>query len=66
MVLVLVGWFAVHYPSILVKDGVALTFSSVAAGEATLRQLTIALVVGALLIFPSLFFLFRIFKRETF
>jgi len=39
-----------------------LSFYEVAAPPATLRQLVIALLVGSLFIFPSLFYLFRIFK----
>ncbi|MDH5575149.1 MAG: cytochrome d ubiquinol oxidase subunit II [Nitrospirota bacterium] len=42
-----------------------LTVFNAAAPEITLRFITVALVVGATLLFPSLFYLFRIFKGGT-
>jgi cytochrome bd ubiquinol oxidase subunit II len=38
------------------------TVFNAAAPETTLRLLTYALVAGATVLFPSLFFLFRVFK----
>jgi cytochrome bd-type quinol oxidase subunit 2 len=58
---VLIGWGIGQYPY-LVAPG--LTIRSAAAPEATLRPLAWALAAGALVLFPSLFFLLRVFKRR--
>lgn len=61
--LVLVGWSLAHYPRIIVPD---VTIFNSAAPIATLRLLVIALVVGSVILFPSLAFLFAVFKgKET-
>ncbi|MBA3961415.1 MAG: cytochrome d ubiquinol oxidase subunit II [Chthoniobacterales bacterium] len=57
--LVLGGWSLAHYPHLIMPD---LTLHDTAAPAATLRLLLIALCAGAVLLLPSLFFLFRIFK----
>lgn len=66
---VILGWYAVQYPAILLiqtEGGYdAVTFTEAAAPEATLRILLGALIVGSLLIFPSLAYLFKVFKWET-
>lgn len=59
--LVLCGWALAQYPY-LISPGV--TIRSAAAPAATLRPLLIALGVGALVLFPSMFWLFRVFKRR--
>jgi cytochrome d ubiquinol oxidase subunit II len=41
-----------------------ITVETAQAPEATLRLLILALAAGALLLFPSLFFLFRLFKGD--
>ncbi|MDB5050826.1 MAG: cytochrome bd ubiquinol oxidase subunit [Fibrobacteres bacterium] len=63
--LILGAWFVVQFP-ILVKmgNGRDLTFFNAHAPEATLDQLGIALIVGAVLILPALFFLLRVFKSS--
>ncbi len=64
--LVLLGWYAVQYPvAVRLADG-AITFPAAAAPEATLRALLGALLVGSLVIFPGLAYLFRVFKWGTF
>ncbi|MDP0491375.1 MAG: cytochrome d ubiquinol oxidase subunit II [Verrucomicrobiota bacterium JB023] len=62
VVLILFGWWIIYRPNAIITTEGALTFYDAAAPEATLRQLLIALVVGSLLIFPSLIFLLRVFK----
>jgi len=57
--LILWGWAAAQYPY-LVPPG--LTLSNAAAPPATLRLLLIALVAGALVLFPSFYYLYRVFK----
>jgi len=61
--LIMLGWAAAQVPILIhMKDGKHLTLYNAVAPEATLYYLTIALVVGSLLIFPSIYYLFRIFK----
>jgi len=62
--LVLAGWFRLQFPVILNSPEGPLTIYSAAAPESTLRYLLYALVGGSVLIFPSLFYLLRIFKVE--
>lgn len=56
---ILGGWSLAQYPHLIVPD---VTLQNSAAPEATLQLLLIALCAGAVLLLPSLFFLFRIFK----
>jgi cytochrome d ubiquinol oxidase subunit II len=58
--LILLGWAFAQYPHLVEP---AITISSAAAPRATLQLLLGALVLGALLLFPSYYYLFRIFKR---
>ena len=57
--LILWGWAAVQYPFLVPTD---LTIENSAAPAATLRLVLGALVVGLLLLVPSLVYLFRVFK----
>ncbi len=57
--LILWGWALSQYPYILPPD---LSIASAAAPTATLRLLLAALVAGAVLLLPSLYYLFRVFK----
>ncbi len=62
--LIMAGWALAQIPVILYKsDGYHFTLHNSAAGESTLYQLTIALIIGSCLIFPGIFYLFRVFKR---
>jgi cytochrome bd ubiquinol oxidase subunit II len=60
--LILWGWALAQFPFIVEPD---ITISSAAAPRATLRLLLIALCIGALLLFPSFYYLFRVFKGKT-
>jgi cytochrome bd ubiquinol oxidase subunit II len=62
VVLILIGWYVLYAPNAVIMATGPLSFYEVAAPPATLRQLVIALLVGSLFIFPSLLYLFRIFK----
>ncbi|WP_438482428.1 cytochrome d ubiquinol oxidase subunit II [Oleiharenicola lentus] len=62
--LILAGWYLLYAPNALVTVQGPLSFYREAAPDATLRQLVIALLVGSVFIFPSLFFLFRVFKSK--
>ena len=58
---ILIGWSLAQYPRLITPD---ITIFNAAAPEVTLRLLTYALVAGAIVLFPSLFFLFRVFKGK--
>jgi cytochrome d ubiquinol oxidase subunit II len=55
------GWAAGHYPRLVAPD---VTIRSAAAPDATLRPLLIALVAGGFVLFPSMFWLLRVFKHR--
>ena len=52
-----------HIPYLVVPD---LTVSDAAASGPTLELLLWSLAIGGLLLFPSLYYLYRIFKAHTF
>jgi len=58
--LVLWGWAWSQYPYIVPPD---LTMEAAAAPVETLRLVLGALIIGALVLVPSLVYLFRVFKR---
>ncbi len=63
VIFILGGWSLAQYPHLIAPE---VTLQNSAAPEVTLRLLLIALCAGAVLLLPSLFFLFRIFKgRES-
>ncbi len=57
--LILVGWSLAQYPNLITPD---VTVASARAPDATLRLLVGALAAGAVVLLPSLYFLFRLFK----
>jgi cytochrome d ubiquinol oxidase subunit II len=57
--MILLGWAFAQFPNIVEPD---ITISSAAAPPVTLELLSGALVLGAIVLFPSYFYLFRIFK----
>jgi len=57
--LILWGWALSQRPNILPPD---LTVAAAAAPPATLRLALAALVLGAVVLLPSLYYLFRVFK----
>ena len=58
---ILVGWGLAQFPHLVTPD---VTIQSAAAPESTLKPLLIALGAGAVVLFPSLFYLFQIFKGQ--
>jgi len=60
--LILVGWSLAQYPHLIVPD---VTVSNAHAPEITLRLLVLALGAGAIVLLPSLAFLFHLFKGNT-
>ena len=62
---ILAAFYLIYFPSIVImKDGNNITLFNSAAPEATLTQLGWALIVGSCLIFPTLFYLFKVFKID--
>jgi cytochrome d ubiquinol oxidase subunit II len=57
--LILVGWSLAQYPNLVTPD---ITLQNSRAPDVTLRLLIFALGIGAVVLIPSLFFLFRLFK----
>jgi cytochrome d ubiquinol oxidase subunit II len=58
---ILWGWAFAQFPYLVIPD---ITISNAAAPSVTLNLLLIALLAGALLLFPSFYYLFRVFKGE--
>ncbi|MBS1812768.1 MAG: cytochrome d ubiquinol oxidase subunit II [Acidobacteria bacterium] len=59
--LILWGWGNAQYPYLLVSD---FTIYNSAAPPITLRFVLIALLAGVLLLFPSFYYLYHVFKAE--
>jgi cytochrome d ubiquinol oxidase subunit II len=62
MALIPLGWYLLYAPDAVLTASGPLSFHATAAPPATLRMLVIALLVGSLFIFPSLYYLLRVFK----
>ncbi|HLM01627.1 MAG TPA: cytochrome d ubiquinol oxidase subunit II [Pyrinomonadaceae bacterium] len=60
--LILLGWALAQFPYLIEPD---VTITSAAAPRITLQLLLGALALGAILLFPSYYYLFRIFKSEN-
>jgi len=60
--LILLGWALAQFPYLVEPD---MTIYSAAAPQTTLQLLIIALAAGVLVLFPSYYFLFRVFKGEA-
>ena len=64
--LIILGIIWNRFPVLLsYTNGHELTVWNTKAPEATLQSLTIALVIGSLTIFPSLYFLLRTFSKQN-
>jgi cytochrome d ubiquinol oxidase subunit II len=59
--LILAGWSLAQYPNLVIPD---VTIINAAAPTATLRLLIIALCLGAVILLPSLAFLYYLFKGK--
>jgi cytochrome d ubiquinol oxidase subunit II len=60
--LIIFGWALAQYPFLVEPD---ISISSAAAPSITLQLLLGALAAGAVLLFPSYYYLFRVFKSRT-
>ena len=63
--LIILGWYFAIAPAALFTPQGPVSFYAAAAPAATLKQLTYALCVGSVLIFPSLFYLLKVFKLSS-
>jgi cytochrome bd ubiquinol oxidase subunit II len=59
---ILTGWCVAQYPHLVFPD---VTILNSAAPEITLRLLIVALGLGAVVLLPSLYYLFYVFKRQS-
>jgi cytochrome d ubiquinol oxidase subunit II len=62
IVFLLLGWGLAQYPYLIYPD---VTLQQAAAPPATLQFVIVAVPLGCLVLLPSLWFLFRVFKGET-
>lgn len=60
--MILLGWTASQYPYLIVPD---VSLAAAAGSPRTRALLVVALACGSLLLFPSLYALFRIFKGKS-
>lgn len=61
--MIVLGWFAIQLPVMVrMKDGHDLTYQSAAAPHTTQYYMLIALIVGVLIIFPYVAYLYKTFK----
>src|ERR1700757_1874927 len=58
---ILLGWGLAQFPHLVTPD---VTIQNAAAPESTLKLLLLALGAGTVILLPSLFYLFRIFKGQ--
>ena len=66
ILIILLGWFVVQWPNLVIfSDGSALTMYDAAAPTISMKILFYALAIGVVIIFPALFYLFRIFKSDV-
>jgi len=62
VVAILWGWALTQFPFLVEPT---ITIYNAAASPQTLRLLLVAIIAGAVLLFPSLYYLFRVFKRHA-
>lgn len=64
--MVLFGWVSVQYPIMVnIEDGAGFSLLEAAAPSEVQTGLVVALMVGSMLIFPALIFLFKVFKLNV-
>jgi cytochrome d ubiquinol oxidase subunit II len=62
---ILAAFYFIYYPEvILLKEGSNISLYNAAAPDSTLTVLGWALIVGSFIIFPTLFYLFKVFKFD--
>lgn len=64
--MIVLGWFAIQFPVVVkINNGPDITVGNSSAPEQTQFYLLIALVVGVLIIFPAMGYLYKTFKFES-
>lgn len=62
-VMIVMGWFAIQFPILVnIKDGPDITLQNAKAPDQVQYYMLIALVVGVLIIFPAMGYLYKVFK----
>ncbi len=65
ILLILMGWFIIQWPNLVIySDGSTLSMYEATGPVITMKILFIALAVGVVIIFPGLWYLFKVFKTE--
>jgi cytochrome d ubiquinol oxidase subunit II len=63
---ILTAFYFIYFPEVIIlKTGDNITLFNAAAPDATLTQLGWALIIGSFLIFPTLFYLYKVFKLDN-
>lgn len=63
ILLIMMGWFIIQWPNLITfSDGSTLSMYDASGPILTMKVLFLALGFGVLIIFPALYYLFRIFK----
>lgn len=66
ILLVMLGWFIIQWPNLLYySDGSALSMHEADGPVITMKILFWALAIGVVVIFPGLYYLFKIFKSDS-
>ena len=61
--MIVLGWFAIQFPVLVnIKEGPDITYQNAAAPQETQFYMLIALIVGILIIFPFMGYLYKVFK----
>ncbi|MFW6289702.1 MAG: cytochrome d ubiquinol oxidase subunit II [Mariniphaga sp.] len=64
--MIVAGWFAIQFPILVnIKDAPDITLQNAAAPEQVQFYMLIALVVGVLIIFPYIGYLYKVFKFSS-
>ncbi|HSD64443.1 MAG TPA: cytochrome d ubiquinol oxidase subunit II [Ignavibacteriaceae bacterium] len=62
---ILAAFYFIYFPEvILLKEGSNISLYNAAAPDSTLKVLGWALIIGSFIIFPTLFYLFKVFKID--
>lgn len=62
---IMIGWFMILWPNLVIfSDGSVLSMYDASSPEITMKILFIALAVGVVIIFPGLYYLFKVFKTS--
>ena len=60
---VLLGWIWIRFPTVVDTTEGPISLLQIASPDATIQMLLIALISGCTIIFPGLYFLFKVFKQ---